>query len=121
MLKNYTYTPHKETTVILNCITINESDVPKHICLLQSCNVYQAAYDCEWYDTSPSFKTSIQIIMRQAQKARTLTAANFCSVSLETFTAVSVHDPNYNNHLYLWPQETNNTRSISILGWYTCC
>jgi hypothetical protein len=74
---------------------------------LQSYNVYQAAYDCEWYDAPPSFKTSIQLIMRQAQKARTLTAANFCSVNMQTFTAVSVHDPN-RNHLFSSPQKTKD-------------
>jgi hypothetical protein len=97
----YIYTPGKETvySIVFNSIKITENGSYQTHGLLQSCNVYQAAYDCEWYDAPPSFKTSIQLIMRQAQKARTLTAANFCSVNMETFTVVCVHDPDSTHSL----------------------
>jgi hypothetical protein len=51
--------------------------------------VAQAAYDCNWHDTTLSLKRSLTMVMLRAQKPAALTAWKFFEVDLETFTTVS--------------------------------
>jgi len=51
--------------------------------------VAQAAYDCNWHDTTLSLKRSLTMVMFRAQKPAKLTAWKFFEVDLEMFTMVS--------------------------------
>ncbi|XP_023708399.1 odorant receptor 4 [Cryptotermes secundus] len=55
---------------------------------LQSLELAQAAYDCDWLDAPQSFKRSLVTIMCRAQKPVRLTAWKFFNVDLQTFTSV---------------------------------
>ncbi|XP_072946479.1 odorant receptor 67c-like [Epargyreus clarus] len=50
--------------------------------------VYQAVYNCKWYETDQSFKRSVLIVMIRAQTPCKLTAMNFVDLNLPAFTTI---------------------------------
>jgi len=58
--------------------------------MLQSLEVAQAAYNCDWCDAPQSFKKSLTMIMLRAQKPVKITAWKFFDVDLQMFTMVIV-------------------------------
>nr|CAD7450706.1 unnamed protein product [Timema bartmani] len=55
---------------------------------LQSAAVAEAAYNMEWYDAPPTFKSSVCVIIARSQRPVALTAGKFNPVTLNTFISV---------------------------------
>jgi len=58
--------------------------------LLQSKSISDAAYECLWYDLTPSECRVLMFLMLRSQKRLTITAGKITDLSLEGFTTVSV-------------------------------
>lgn len=55
---------------------------------MQSQNIVQACYECEWYEFDAPARRTLFIIMERAKRPLKLTAAKIAELSLETFTKV---------------------------------
>ena len=58
---------------------------------MQSMEVHHALYGCTWYDRSESFKRTMLLVIRRAQRPVRLTAGKLYIASMETFARVSRH------------------------------
>jgi hypothetical protein len=50
--------------------------------------VRKAAYECQWYHRSQSFKKLLQMILMRTKEPVRMTAGKFFVISLETFADV---------------------------------
>jgi len=48
-----------------------------------------AAYSCEWYTASSTFRKSLNILMERTKRPARVTAGSFSTLNLENFTKVS--------------------------------
>lgn len=82
----------------------------------QSYNIGDACYLSEWYDCSESAKKNLLTIMQRTRKPLKITTFGFATLSLTTFTSVSISSK---KHLLPNSSSISGTSSSSFLHiWY---